>query len=173
MKGLNYVGCIPAILEALYRIKSVGDALGPWEERLSNKERTIILKDQTRWERAVEIFEWFKSKECYELNVIHYNIMLRILGKARKWRYVQSLWEEMIRKGIKPINSTYGTLIDVYSKGGPKVLALCWLGKMSKIGMTPDEVTTGIVLQMYKKAREFQKAEDFFKKWSYGKDINS
>ena len=29
-----------------------------------------------------------------------------------------------------------------------------WLGKMSKIGMTtPDKVTTGIFLQMYKKAR--------------------
>ncbi|CAG7876609.1 hypothetical protein BRARA_E01962 [Brassica rapa] len=171
-KGLSYGGCIPAILEALDRIENVGDALGPWEERLSNKERTIILKEQARWERAVEIFEWFKSKECYELNVIHYNIMLRILGKARKWRYVQSLWEEMITKGIKPINSTYGTLIDVYSKGGLKVHALCWLGKMSKIGMQPDEVTTGIVLQMYKKAREFQKAEDFFKKWSCGKDNN-
>ncbi|KAF3584983.1 hypothetical protein F2Q69_00030528 [Brassica cretica] len=171
-KGLSYGGCIPAILEALDRIENVGDALVRWEERLSNKERTIILKEQARWDRAVEIFEWFKSKECYELNVIHYNIMLRILGKARKWSYVQSLWEEMITKGIKPINSTYGTLIDVYSKGGLKVHALCWLGKMSKIGMQPDEVTTGIVLQMYKKAREFQKAEDFFKKWSYGKDNN-
>ncbi|ESQ47557.1 hypothetical protein EUTSA_v10020060mg [Eutrema salsugineum] len=172
-KGLNYGGCIPAILEALDRVEDVEEALSPWAERLSNKERTIILKEQTRWERAVEIFEWFKSKECYELNVIHYNIMLRILGKARKWRYVQSLWDEMMRKGIKPINSTYGTLIDVYSKGGLKVHALCWLGKMSKIGMQPDEVTTGIVLQMYKKAREFQKAEDFFKKWSFGMGDNN
>ncbi|KAH0879801.1 LOW QUALITY PROTEIN: hypothetical protein HID58_067195 [Brassica napus] len=91
---------------------------------LATRKGRIILKEQTRWERAVVIFEWFKSKECYELNVIHYNIMLRILGKARKWRYVQSLWEEIIRKGIKPINSKYGTLIDVYNKGGLKVHAL-------------------------------------------------
>lgn len=34
--------------------------------------------------------------------------------------YVQSLWEEMIVKGIKPINSKNVTLIDVYRKGGPK-----------------------------------------------------
>ncbi|CAN8258409.1 unnamed protein product [Cochlearia groenlandica] len=172
-KCLSYGGCIPAILEALDRVESVEEALSPWAERLSNKERTIILKEQTQWERAVEIFEWFKSKECYELNVIHYNIMLRILGKARKWRYVQCLWDEMSVKGVKPINSTYGTLIDVYSKGGLKVHALCWLGKMSKIGMQPDEVTIGIVLQMYKKAREFQKAEDFFKKWSFGVKENN
>ncbi|CAF1930949.1 BnaCnng58460D [Brassica napus] len=101
-----------------------------WRDRargrlgLATRKGRIILKEQTRWERAVVIFEWFKSKECYELNVIHYNIMLRILGKARKWRYVQSLWEEIIRKGIKPINSKYGTLIDVYNKGGLKVHAL-------------------------------------------------
>ncbi|XP_010532596.1 PREDICTED: pentatricopeptide repeat-containing protein At3g23020 [Tarenaya hassleriana] len=169
-KGLNYGGCMPAILQALDSIEDVEEALSPWAENLGNKERTIILKEQTRWERAVEIFEWFKSKDCYELNVIHYNIMLRILGKARKWKYVQNLWDEMAMKGIEPINSTYGTLIDVYSKGGLKVHALCWLGKMSKIGMHPDEVTTGIVLQMYKKARQLRNAEEFFKKWSCGRD---
>ncbi|EFH39266.1 pentatricopeptide repeat-containing protein [Arabidopsis lyrata subsp. lyrata] len=166
-KRLSYGGCIPAILEALDCIEDVEDALIPWSEKLTDPmERTIILKGADAVGESGGDFEWFKSKGCYELNVIHYNIMLRILGKACKWRYVQSLWDEMIRKGIKPINSTYGTLIDVYSKGGLKVHALCWLGKMSKIGMQPDEVTTGIVLQMYKKAREFQKAEEFFKKWS-------
>ncbi|KAF2557256.1 hypothetical protein F2Q68_00016695 [Brassica cretica] len=140
---------------------------------LATRKGRIILKEQTRWERAVVIFEWFKSKECYELNVIHYNIMLRILGKARKWRYVQSLWEEIIRKGIKPIIQRMELSLMFITKVGLKYTPF-WLGKMSKIGMTtPDKVTTGIFLQMYKKAREFQKAEDFFKKWSYGKDLNS
>lgn len=35
------------------------------------------------------------------------------------------------------------------------------------MGMEPDEVTMGIAVQMYKKAGEFKKAEDFFKKWSF------
>ncbi|KAJ6743963.1 hypothetical protein OIU79_030301 [Salix purpurea] len=34
--------------------------------------------------------------------------------------------------------------------------------------MVPDEVTIGIVVQMYKKAGKFQKAEEFFKKWTLG-----
>ncbi|CAL5365089.1 unnamed protein product [Camellia sinensis] len=168
-KWLRYGGCIPAILEALETVIDLDEALRPWEESLSNKERTIILKEQSSWERALEIFDWFKRKGCYELNVIHYNIMLRILGKARRWSLVESLWDEMEKRSIMPINSTYGTLIDVYSKGGLKNEALRWLELMTKQGMEPDEVTMGIVVQTYKKAGEFEKAEQFFKKWSLGK----
>ncbi|GAB4843294.1 hypothetical protein Ancab_013259 [Ancistrocladus abbreviatus] len=167
-KWAAYGGCIPSILQALDSIKDLDEAFRPWEERLSNKERSIILKEQWSWERALEIFEWFKRKGCYELNVIHYNIMLRIMGKARKWGEVESLLEEMRVKNMAPINSTYGTLIDVYSKGGKKEEAVLWLQRMNEQGMVPDEVTMGIVVQMYKKAGEFKKAEQFFKMWSSG-----
>ncbi|KAF3456908.1 hypothetical protein FNV43_RR01562 [Rhamnella rubrinervis] len=167
-KWMKYGGCIPAILQALDEVEDLDEALKPWEGSLNNKERSIILKEQLSWERALEIFEWFKIKGCYELNVIHYNIMLRILGKARKWSHVEGLWSEMNVKGIAPTNSTYGTLIDTYSKGGLKEEALLWLEKMKKQGMEPDEVTMGIVVQMYKEAGEFQKAGDVFKKWSEG-----
>lgn len=165
-KWLSYGGCIPAILQALDEVSDLDEALKPWKDKLNNKERSIILKEQSSWERALEIFEWFKMTGCYEVNVIHYNIVLRILGKAQKWRLVESLWAEMNDKGIKPINSTYGTLIDVYSKGGFKEEALVWLQRMNEQEMEPDEVTMGIVVQLYKKAGEFQKAESFFKKWS-------
>ncbi|KAF8388162.1 hypothetical protein HHK36_026828 [Tetracentron sinense] len=168
-KWLSYGGCIPSMLQALETEKNLDEALKPWEETLNNKERSIILKEQSSWERAFEIFEWFKRKGCYELNVIHYNIMLRILGKARRWNQVENLWGEMKAKRIMPTNSTYGTLIDVYSKGGLKEEALLWLERMNKQGMEPDEVTMGIVVQTYKKAAEFEKAEQFFKKWSSGK----
>ncbi|KAL5542091.1 hypothetical protein UlMin_009801 [Ulmus minor] len=167
-KWAYYGGCIPAILRALDEVKDLDEALKPWEDRLNNKERSIILKEQVSWERALEIFDWFKRKDCYELNVIHYNIMLRILGKARKWSYIEGLWDEMNVKGIAPINSTYGTLIDAYSKGGLKEEALVWLERMNQQGMEPDEVTMGIVVQLYKKAGEFRKAEEFFKRWSLG-----
>ena len=170
-KWLCYGGCIPSILNALETVKDLDEALRPWEESLSNKERSIILKEQSCWERALEIFEWLKKKGCYELNVIHYNIMLRILGKARKWNHVESLWDEMMSRGIMPVNSTYGTLIDVYSKGGLTEQALHWLDKMNKQGVEPDEVTMGVVIQTYKKAGEFKKAEQFFKNWSLSKTL--
>ncbi|WCJ23907.1 Pentatricopeptide repeat-containing protein At3g23020 [Euphorbia peplus] len=171
MKYANYGGCIPSILNALDTTGDLDEAMKPWEDTLSNKERSIILKEQSSWERAMEIFEWFKRKGCYELNVIHYNIMIRILGKAKQWGYLECLCNEMCVRKISLINSTYGTLIDVYSKGGLKEEALHWLEKMTDRGMEPDEVTMGIVMQMYKKAGDFKKAEGYFKKWSISESL--
>ncbi|MED6113105.1 hypothetical protein PIB30_067813 [Stylosanthes scabra] len=169
-KWASYGGCIPDILESLDTFRDVGKALRSWEERINNKERTIILKEQRRWDRALEILKWFKENG-HELNVIHYNIMIRTLGKARKWSRVESLWNEMNARGIAATNSTYGTLIDVYSKGGLKEDALFWLDRMLGQGMEPDEVTMVTVVQLYKKVGEFRKAEEFFKKWSLGKPL--
>ncbi|PIM98036.1 hypothetical protein CDL12_29485 [Handroanthus impetiginosus] len=167
----RYGGCIPAMLEALESINDVDEALKPWEMTLTKKERSILLKEQVEWERAMEIFEWFKRKGCYEVNVIHYNIMLRILGKARQWCEVERLCGEMAKKGIEPINSTYGTLIDVYRKGGLRERAIEWLELMNERKVEPDEVTMGIVVQMYKKAGDFKTAEEFFKKWSCSNSV--
>ncbi|ONK60598.1 uncharacterized protein A4U43_C08F20310 [Asparagus officinalis] len=165
-KWVSYGGSIPSILKSLNAVEDLDEALKPWERSLSSKERTIILKEQTNWKRALQIFDWFKSKGCYEINVIHYNIMLRTLGRARRWDLMKFLWIEMKSSGVTATNSTYGTLIDAYAKGGMQREALVWLGEMYKQGMEPDEVTMGIVVQTCKKARDFRKAEEFFKKWS-------
>ncbi|KAL0462722.1 UNVERIFIED_CONTAM: Pentatricopeptide repeat-containing protein [Sesamum latifolium] len=95
----------------------------------------------------------------------------RILGRARQWCEVERLWGEMWKRGIKPINSTYGTLIDVYCKGGFREIAIKWLELMNESGMEPDEVTRGIVVQMYKKAGDFNRAEEFFKKCSWSNSV--
>jgi len=169
-KCVSYSGRVPAILKALDTIHDLDKALG-WEKRLGKKEMSIILKEQACWKRALMIFEWFKQKGCYELNVIHYNIMFWILGKERKWKVVESLWNEMNENGVVPVNSTYGKLIDVYSKGGLNEEALAWLQRMLSQGMEPDEVTMRVVVQLYKRAGEFQKAEEFFRKWSRGEPL--
>ncbi|XP_051152900.1 pentatricopeptide repeat-containing protein At3g23020 [Andrographis paniculata] len=167
-KWLKYGGSIPAMLAAVETVEDLDEALKPWEMTLTNKERSILLKEQRNWEKALSIFEWFKGKECYELNVIHYNIMLRILGRARQWPELERFCGEMVKKGIEPINSTYGTLIDSYSKGGLPEKAMECLNLMNRSEMEPDEVTMGIIVQMYKTAGNFEMAEEFFKNWRIG-----
>ncbi|XP_076892884.1 pentatricopeptide repeat-containing protein At3g23020-like isoform X1 [Bidens hawaiensis] len=166
MKWARYGGCIPAMLEALDSISDLDEAFKPWELTLSKKEMTIVLKEQEVWERAREIFEWFKRKGCYEVNVIHYNVLIRVLGKARRWVELEMLMDEMEDNGIEYVNSTFGTLIDVYSKGGIREKAMYWLDVMNKKGLEPNEVTMGIIVQMFKTASQFEKAEEFYKNWS-------
>ncbi|VFR02227.1 unnamed protein product [Cuscuta campestris] len=151
--------------EALRTCDDFDKALKPWERTLTNKERSIILKEQLGWERAYEIFNWFRKKGCYEINVIHCNIMLRILGRAQRWTELKNLWDDMRGRRVEPVNSTYGTLIDVHCKACRLDEAMEWVDLMYQNRMEPDEVTMGIVIQMYKKAGDFKKAEEFFKKW--------
>ncbi|KAL6660158.1 hypothetical protein ACP70R_002280 [Stipagrostis hirtigluma subsp. patula] len=167
---VRYGGSIPAMLEALDRVQDVGEALWPWKDTLSSRERTIILKEQKDWRRAVEIFDWFRRERCHEVNVIHYNVVICAVGRVRKWKLVLRLWHEMHSCGVAPDNSTYGTLIDVCCKGGREKAASLWLGDMCKRGLMPDEVTMGIVLQAHKKAGEYEKAERFFNRWSLESD---
>ncbi|CAN6313956.1 unnamed protein product [Urochloa humidicola] len=163
---VHYGGSLPSMLEALDHVQDAGEALWPWKDTLSNRERTIILKEQKDWRRSVEIFDWFRRESGHELNVIHYNVVLRAVGRARRWDLVLRLWHEMHSCGVAPDNSTYGTLINVCCKGGRERVALPWLGDMCKRGLMPDEVTMSIVLQVYKKAGEYEMAELFFRKWS-------
>ncbi|TVU48297.1 hypothetical protein EJB05_07929 [Eragrostis curvula] len=163
---VHYGGSLPVVLEALERFEDVGEALGPWKDTLSNRERTIILKEQKDWRRAVEIFDWFRRERGHEVNVIHYNVVLCTVGRARRWNLVLMLWHEMHSSGVDPDNSTYGTLIDACCKGGKERAAFLWLGDMCKRGLIPDEVTMSIVLQAYKKTGEYEKAECFFERWS-------
>jgi len=167
-KWVSYDGRIPSLLHALNTIHDLDNALRQWEKTLSSREISAILKAQVSWQRALQIFEWFNKKGCYDLNVIHYNIMLWTLGRACKWGLVESLWGEMNAKGVAPVNSTYGTLIDAYNKGGLKEEALAWFQRMQSQGMEPDEVTMGIIVLLYKRAGEFRIAEEYFRRWIRG-----
>uniref|UniRef100_A0ACD5XZK6 Uncharacterized protein n=6 Tax=Avena sativa TaxID=4498 RepID=A0ACD5XZK6_AVESA len=162
----GYGGSIPAMLDALDRVRNVGEALWPWRDTLSSRERTILLKEQKDWRRAMQIFRWFRGERSHELNVIHYNVMLCAVGRARRWDLVVGLWREMRSCGVAPDNGTYGTLIGVYCKGGREKAALLWLADMCKRGLVPDEVTMSTVIHAHKMAGEYEKAEMFFRRWS-------
>lgn len=82
MKWVSYGGSISAILKSSDAVQDLDEALKLWERTLSYRERAIILKEHTSWKRALEIFVWFKGKG-YELTVIHYNTMIRSLGRAQ------------------------------------------------------------------------------------------
>ncbi|XP_044382477.1 pentatricopeptide repeat-containing protein At3g23020 [Triticum aestivum] len=152
------------MLYALERVRDVGEALWPWRDTLSSRERTIILKEQKDWRRAVEIFDWLRGQRGHEVNVIHYHVVLCAVGRARRWDLVAGLWHQMHSCGVAPDNATYGTR--VYCKGGRETAALLWLGDMCKRGLVPDEVTMSTVLHAHKKAGEYEKAELFFQRWS-------
>ncbi|WOG85519.1 hypothetical protein DCAR_0104709 [Daucus carota subsp. sativus] len=173
-KRKKYGGELPSILRSLESGEEVGEALSLYYGRLSPKEQTVILKEQGSWEKVLRVFEWMKLQKEYVPNVIHYNVVLRKLGRAQKWDELRLCWSEMAKKGLLPSNNTYSMLVDVYGKAGLVKEAVLWIKHMKFRGMFPDEVTMSTVVKVLKDAREYDVAIKFYKDWCVGKiDLDS
>lgn len=164
----KYGGILPAILKDLASGEDVEKTLCSCE-RLRPKELTVILKEQGSWERVVRVFEWIKAQKEYVPNVIHYNVVIRALGRAQKWDELRRCWVDMAKSNVFPTNNTYGTLIDVYGKAGLVKEALLWIKHMRLRGIYPDEVVMSTVVRILKEAREYDRADRFYKDWCSGR----
>ncbi|XVF44437.1 hypothetical protein PTKIN_Ptkin02bG0120000 [Pterospermum kingtungense] len=172
-KKKRYGGVLPSILRSLESNRDIDKTLCSACENLSPKEQTVILKEQSNCERVMRVFEFFKSLKDYVPNVIHYNIVLRALGRAQKWDELRLCWIEMAKNGVLPTNNTYGMLVDVYGKAGLVKESLLWIKHMRLRGLYPDEVTMNTVVRVLKDAGEFDRADRFYKDWCVGSvDLN-
>ncbi|KAK2419984.1 pentatricopeptide repeat-containing protein [Trifolium repens] len=135
----------------------------------SSTKITVIIREQRNWERIVRVFKWFKYQEGYVHNVIHYNVVLRALGRAHKWDILRLCWIDMAKNNVLPTNTTYSTLVDCYAKAGRAKEALLWIKDMRMRGFFIDEVTMSTVVKVLKDIGEFDRADRFYKNWCSGK----
>ncbi|KAG5015973.1 hypothetical protein AAZX31_08G172800 [Glycine max] len=168
-KKKPYGGALPSLLRTLSTAADLETALSTLPSPLSPKEITVLLKEQSTWQRAARIFEWFKSQTWYTPNAIHYNVVLRALGKAQQWDQLRLCWLDMAKNGVLPTNNTYSMLVDVYGKAGLVQEALLWIRHMRVRGFFPDEVTMCTVVKVLKDVGDFDRAHRFYKGWCEGK----
>ncbi|XXG63205.1 hypothetical protein AAC387_Pa05g1445 [Persea americana] len=167
-RGWKYGGSLPLILRDLETGSDIDRSLDLWVGKLTSKEQTIILKEQRDWRCALSVFRWMRAQQDYVPNVIHYNVVFRILGRAQQWDELRLLWIEMGKDGVFPTNNTYGMLVDVYGKAGLVKEALLWIKHMRVRGIFPDEVTMNTAIRVLKDAGEYDRAEKIFKDWCSG-----
>ncbi|XP_021717392.1 pentatricopeptide repeat-containing protein At1g73710-like [Chenopodium quinoa] len=168
-KKKKYGGTLPSVLRSLDSEQDSEKTLNLYVGKLSPKELTVILKEQSSWERVLKIFDWIRLQKDYVPNVIHYNVVLRMLGRAQRWDELRHCWIEMARDGVMPTNNTYSMLIDVYGKAGLVEESLLWIKHMRVRDVYPDEVTMSTIVKVLKDAGEFDRADRFYKDWCDGK----
>ncbi|KAL5102117.1 hypothetical protein RYX36_006444 [Vicia faba] len=168
-KNKSYDNVSTSILKSLELSNDVEDTLDSFDGNISPREITVILQKQRNWESVVRVFKWFKSQQGYVHNVIHYNVVLRILGRAQQWDQLRLCWIEMANNHVLPQNNTYSILVDCYGKAGLAKEALLWIKHMRMRGFFPDEVTMSTVIKVLKDVREFDRADRFYKNWRGGK----
>ena len=79
-------------------------------------------------------------------------------GKQRHWRQAASLFDDMLREGIKPDVVTFSALISTCEKGEdlPKALQLC--KDFQHQGIKPDVVTYSALISTCEKGQDLPKA---------------
>ncbi|WJX58650.1 hypothetical protein P8452_44083 [Trifolium repens] len=162
---------ITSVLKSLELSDDVENTLDLFVENLDLdlKAMTVILKKIRNWKRVVRVFKWFKYTEGYVHNVIHYNVVLRTLGRAQQWDELRLCWIEMAKNNVLPTNNTYSMLVHCYGKAGLAKEALLWIKHMMMRGFLPDEVTMSTVVKVLKDVGEFDRAGRFYKNWCCGK----
>ena len=149
------------MLKALEENPNIDEALGPWKELLRENEQGMLLNDQWRCDRALELFKWFNEQERYKPNTCHYTIMLKKCGRAQKWDLVRNLLSEMQAKNVKLNSYTYNTLIDVNEKAGRKAEATFWFECSKREGFL-DEVAIGSQMTVLKEFGDFEEGSRLY-----------
>ncbi|CAM6082274.1 unnamed protein product [Calypogeia fissa] len=164
----RYPEFVNKILDSLQQWpdSEIEQGLEQWKGQLLAKEQSIILNEERSWYRALRTFSWLQKQDDYALNVFHYNIMLKILGRAKQLELVEKLWKEMEEKEVIPTNVSFSTLIDLYGKAGNPEKALGCLEDMKSRGIEPDEVTMNTLVNLHKQCGNLDAAEKSFNSFS-------
>ncbi|CAK9183264.1 unnamed protein product [Ilex paraguariensis] len=168
-KKKSYGGVLPSILQSLESDNDIEKTLDLYNGKLNPKEQTVIFKKQTSWEKVLRIFEWIKSQKEYVSNVVHYNVVLQALGRARRWDELRLSWIEMAKIGVLPTNNTYGMLVDVYEKVSLVKKVFLWIKHMKVRGIFPNEVMMSTIVRVLKDVWEYDRAYRFYKDWCVGR----
>lgn len=138
-----------SLLACLLRNRSIDDALLVFEVMRKKGLPTghtysLILKAvsfRKDCELAIEMFSSFKEDEVSEkiFDVVVYNTMISICGKARNWVETERIWSRFKQINLSGTMITYSLLISAFVQCGQTELAVDAYHEMIAKGLEPDE----------------------------------
>lgn len=99
---------------------------------------------------ALLSLRWFQSNlKNLDKEVILYNVTLKVLRKCRDWSSAETLFNEMIEKGVRPDNVTFSTVISCARLCNLPEKAVEVFERMPEFEISPDEVTYSAMIDAY------------------------
>lgn len=148
----HVVGCVTDILTRLKWGPAAESALGNLRFSLDAYQANQVLKQILDHSVASSFFSWLKRQPGFKHDDHTYTTMVGILGRARKFREINELLEQMIKDGCKPNVVTYNRLIHSYGRANYLRDAVEVFHQMQKAGCLPDRVTYCTLIDIHAKA---------------------
>ncbi|XP_062216427.1 pentatricopeptide repeat-containing protein At3g29290 [Phragmites australis] len=105
---------------------------------------TLILKAVASTEGYVSALQMFSEVEEEEdskkiIDVIVYNTMISVCGRAKDWRQVEKLWRRLEENSLSGTLMTYDLLVSIFVQCGQSELAIAAYQEMLLKGLDPSE----------------------------------
>ncbi|CAH8381254.1 unnamed protein product [Eruca vesicaria subsp. sativa] len=133
----------PAAEEALKNLRLT--TMGPYQ---ANQ----VLKKMNDYGNALGFFYWLKRQPKFKHDEHTYTTMVGNLGRAKQFRAINKLLDEMVRDGCRPNTVTYNRLIHSYGRANYLNEAMNVFNQMQEAGCKPDRVTYCTLIDIHAKA---------------------
>ncbi|XP_050879424.1 LOW QUALITY PROTEIN: pentatricopeptide repeat-containing protein At5g39980, chloroplastic [Lathyrus oleraceus] len=114
------------------------------------------------YSKAISIFNTLKASANIAPDLIAYNTMICVFGKAKLLREARLLLQEMREKGVSPNTASYSTLLAIYVDNQKFVEALSLFSEMNELKCPIDLTTCNIMIDVYGQLQMIKEADCFF-----------
>jgi pentatricopeptide repeat protein len=125
--------------------------LSAYEKMLMWEKAVILL-------RKIEHLSHISSFDEYQLNEIHYNVVLSACGKCGEWSTAEAIFFAMRARGIKTTLITFSTLMLAYGRTGEINRAHHLFMLMQNEGICPDDYSFAGLIIVYAKIKNLRAA---------------
>ncbi|XP_061344370.1 pentatricopeptide repeat-containing protein At4g16390, chloroplastic-like [Gastrolobium bilobum] len=160
---------------SLVRLTESLDLCDPSEQHVSTilkglghkvleRDAVFILDKMMNPVTAPFVLRYFllKIKPTRDVEVILYNVTLKVFRKCRDFEGAEKVFDEMLQRGVKPDNITFSTMIICARMSSLPSKAVEWFEKMPNFGCEPDGITCSTMVYAYARINNVDMALDLY-----------
>ncbi|CAK9183399.1 unnamed protein product [Ilex paraguariensis] len=140
------------------------NALGKLNYSIDAYQANQVLKQLKDHDVALNFFYWLKRQPGFKHDGHTYTTMVGILGRARKFREINKLLDQMVMDGCQPNVVTYNRLIHSFGRANYLNEAVDVFNQMQEVGCQPDRVTYCTLIDIHAKAGYLDVAMDMYQR---------
>ncbi|KAK9084622.1 hypothetical protein Sjap_025033 [Stephania japonica] len=137
--------CIPSKDQVFEVLAQLGDT--PFEQ-----DAVIFINSLESPVAAVFALEFFQNRLRLNREAIMYNVVLKVFRKSRDFLGAEKVFDEMLKRGVRPDNVTFSTVISCARACSLPEKAVEWFERMPEFGCSPDDVTYSAMIDAYGRA---------------------
>ncbi|KAK9091867.1 hypothetical protein Syun_026778 [Stephania yunnanensis] len=130
----------------------VFEVLGKLGNTPIEQDAVILINALQSPVAAVFALEFFQCRLKLNREAILYNVVLKVFRKSRDYLGVVEVFDEMLKRGVKPDNVTFSTVISCARACSLPEKAVEWFERMPEFGCSPDNVTYSAMIDVYGRA---------------------